>query len=109
MLPFVFVAGHPTGRGAVGPHPAGDRLPARRHQPAQLRLMPDPHRLPEAVDQPAMPQAPADRPRATLVQLAADPRFARGRDTPPPPGLRLWLGQQLMQLGFFMVHPRRPG
>ena len=46
------------------------------------------------------------RPRATLYDLANDPRFARRTVNLPQDGLRQRLGNFLLRLGWSLVRPR---
>lgn len=49
------------------------------------------------------PMGQAQPPRATLIDLARDPRFAERRTIVERPGLRVVLGRGLMALGWWLV------
>ncbi len=108
-----FLPEYRGGRGHPPAHPPEasreDRQVPRRHQPALLRLTEATHSLPDGG--PDWPMStPVAPPRATLIDLAADPRFARVR-TPiaPRPSLRGLLGKAFMNLGLRLLRSQWPG
>lgn len=112
-MSFPFVPEYRGGRGHPPAHPPEDRHVPRRHLPAALSLRADPHALPDSGTDRPRPAVPPT-PRATLIELAADPRFARVRRPDPLPpslvaSLRGVVGLMLMQIGLRLIRSRWPG
>lgn len=112
MYPPIFVVDHRIGPDPVPAH-AGrhrDRPHIRRSQPTILVLEPSRHDAPHGPADAVIPVVPdITVRRALLIELAADPRFARGARPPARPGLRLWIGKALMHLGWRLVRQNNQG
>lgn len=109
MFPPIFVVDHRIGPGGppVDDDRHHDRPHVRRSQPQVLVIIDTRH---DALSSPAsgvIPDVPeAQRRRALLIDLAADPRFASNAKVAQRAGLRLRIGQALMRLGWWLVRPK---
>jgi hypothetical protein len=107
MFPFFDVVDRRIGPAPI-PRWLLDSPHYRRHQPAVLALIPAPHSTADLLA--LTPGVSAPMPRATLIELAADPRFARHRQVADArPGLRMLLGQTFLWLGLHLIRSHRPG